>query len=202
LLSLDGEVSADVLASVAEDLTRPGGVRVLVVDDFHLTGQAGTDALALLLEYRPASLQLVVASRVDPQLRLHRMRASQELAELLWRGAFERGSRAFTLAQETGVDPGQQPELAVKLEAVGTLHCPFIGQFGEALAHRHRARSFEVNADGVEDWLVALDALVMYDHTYLGDFTEARQLADAIASAQFSAPLTDVLCPGVISQAA
>ena len=31
---------------------------------------------------------------------------------------------------------------------------------------------------------------------------EARQLADALASAQVSAPLTEVLCPGVISQAA
>ena len=375
LLSVDGEVSADVLASLADDLERPGGAKVLVVDDFHLTGPPGTDALALLLEYRPASLQLVVASRVDPQLRLHRLRANQELvelrerdlsfsadeasaflsgfglglsepdlavvygrsegwvaglqmaaisikqspdpasaagrvelqrhsvagffldevlyrqapevvdfmlatsvldelsvpactalcgpgsagllqlvygahmfvtviddevgtyryhqlikevlqaelhsrdparerllhttaasylagssrvgsaaqhllaagdpgaafrllsegvvrdvltnptlasalelaevdpdafagdpeilvplaAELLWRGAFERGSRAFTLAQETGVDPGQQPELAVKLAAVGTLHCTFIGQFEEALAHRRRA---------------------------------------------------------------
>ena len=59
-------------------------------------------------------------------------------AELLWRGAFERGPRAFTLAQETGVDPGQQPELAVKLAAVSTLHCTFIGQFEEALAHRRR----------------------------------------------------------------
>ncbi len=82
LLSLDGEVSADALAALADDLEGAEGVGALVVDDFHLTGTAGADALALLVEYRPASLQLVVASRVDPQLRLHRMRANQELVEL------------------------------------------------------------------------------------------------------------------------
>jgi LuxR family transcriptional regulator, maltose regulon positive regulatory protein len=41
----------------------------------------------------------------------------------------------------------------------------------------------------------------MYCHSYLGHFGQARQLADALTSAQVSAPLTEVLCPGVISQA-
>ena len=54
LLSLEGEVSADVIAALADDLERPDGAEVLVIDDFHLTGMAGADALALLLEYRPA----------------------------------------------------------------------------------------------------------------------------------------------------
>ena len=82
LLSLEGEVSADVIAALADDLERPDGAEVLVIDDFHMTGMAGAAALALLLEYRPPSLQLVVASRVDPELRLHRMRANGELVEL------------------------------------------------------------------------------------------------------------------------
>jgi len=123
-------------------------------------------------------------------------------AELLWRGAFERGSRAVTLARKCRIDPGRQPELAVRLALVNMLHCTFIGQFDEAVAHRERARSFEANADGVGDWIVTLDTLAMYCHTYLGHFGEARQFADTLASAQVSAPLTEVLCPGVISQAA
>ena len=53
LLSLDGEVSADVIAALADDLQRPGGAAVLVVDDFHLTEVGGAEALALLLDYRP-----------------------------------------------------------------------------------------------------------------------------------------------------
>ena len=438
LMGLDGEISADVVAALADDLDAPDGARVLVIDDFHLAGVASADALRWLVEYRPGSLQLVVASRVDPPLRIHRMRAHQDLvelrdedlafsvdetrsflagfsvlldepelalvhqrsegwiaglqmaaisiqaspdpataagrvqlhrhtvadyfleevlsrqspevadfmlttsildelsvpactalcgqgsarmlqflygthmfvslvddgartyryhhlikevlqtelhardpvrekrlheaaaqylieagqagaaarhllaageraaavsllsegvvrdvltnpavasaldldeirpelfadvpeflvslaAELLWRGAFERGSQAVAVARQCRIDPDRQPELAVRLALVNVLHCTFIGQFDEALAHRERARRFEADADGVGDWVVTLDTLAMYCHTYLGHFSEARRLADALASSQVSAPLTEVLCPGVISQAA
>jgi LuxR family maltose regulon positive regulatory protein len=438
LIGLDGDVSADAIAALADDLDAPEGVRVLVIDDFHLAGSASADTLTWLVKYHPPSLQLVVASRVDPPLRVHRMRAHQDLvelrdgdlafsvketrsllagfgvllderelalihrrsegwvaglqmaaisiqgspdpvraagrvelhrhtvtdyfveevlslqrpevadfmlatsvldelsvpactalcgegsakmlellygthmfvaivddqartyryhhlikevlqhelrardparerrlheaaahylieagqagaaarhllaageqaaavsllnggvvrdvltnpivasaldgdeirpelfadapeflvplaAELLWRGAFERGSRAAALARQGRIDPGRQPELVVRLELMNMLQCTFIGQFDEALAHRERARSLEATADGVGDWIVTLDSLAMYCHTYLGHFGESRRLADALASAQISAPLTEVLCPGVISQAA
>jgi LuxR family maltose regulon positive regulatory protein len=438
LMSLDGEVSADAVAALADDLDAPDGMRVLVIDDFHLAGAASADALRWLVEYHPPSLQLIVASRVDPPLRVHRMRAHQDLlelrdgdlafsveetrslldgfgvqldepelalvhrrsegwvaglqmaaisihgspdpataasrvqlgrhavagyfldevlshqppevadfmlatsvldelsvpactavwgqgsakmlellygahmfvtivdeqagtyryhhlikevlqtelrerdparekrlheaaaqylieggqtgaaarhllaagaqaaafsllsegvvrdvltnptigsaldldeirpelfagapefllplaAELLWRGAFERGSRAVALAQLADIDPGRQPELAVQLALVNMLHCTFIGQFDEALAHREWARPFEATAAGVSDWIVTLDTLAMYCHAYVGHFSEARQLAETLAAAQVSAPLTEVLCPGVISQAA
>ena len=438
LMGLDGEVSADVVAALADDLDAQDGERVLVIDDFHLAGAASSDALSWLVEYHPPSLQLVVASRVDPPLRVHRMRAHQDLvelrdqdlsfsveetrsflsgfgvwldepdlalvhrrsegwvaglqmaaisihaspdpamaagrvnlrrhtvadyfleevlyrqppeviefmlatsvldelsvpacaavygqgaakmlefiygahmfvaivdheariyryhhlirevlqtelhardpagekglheaaarylieadqvgaaarhllaagqqaeafsllnegvvrdvltnpavvsaldlgevrpelfadtpefllpmaAELLWRGAFERGSRAVALARQSPVDPGRQPELAVRLALVNMLHCTFIGQFDEALAHRDWARPFETMADGVGDWVVTLNTLAMYCHTYVNQFGEARRLADALAAAEVSAPLTEVLCPGVISQAA
>ena len=438
LMSLDGEVSADAVAALADDLDAPEGMRVLVIDDFHLAGPASADALRWLVEYHPPSLQLIVASRVDPPLRVHRMRAHQDLlelrdgdlafsveetrslldgfgvqldepdlalvhrrsegwvaglqmaaisihgspdpataasrvqlgrhavagyfldevlshqppevagfmlatsvldelsvpactavwgqgsakmleflyrahmfvtivdeqagtyryhhlikevlqtelrerdparekrlheaaaqylieggqtgaavrhllaagaqaaafsllsegvvrdvltnptmgsaldldeirpelfagtpefllplaAELLWRGAFERGSRAVALAQQAHIDPGRQPELAVQLALVNMLHCTFVGRFDEALAHRERARPFEATAAGVSDWIVTLDTLAMYCHTYVGHFSQARQLAGALAAAQVSAPLTEVLCPGVISQAA
>jgi LuxR family transcriptional regulator, maltose regulon positive regulatory protein len=82
LMSLDGEVSADAVAALADDLEAPDGPRVLVIDDFQLAGAASADALRWLVEYHPPSLQLVVASRVDPPLRVHRMRAHQELVEL------------------------------------------------------------------------------------------------------------------------
>ena len=57
-------------------------------------------------------------------------------AELLWRGAFERGSRAVALARQCTIDPGRQPHLAVRLALVNMLHCTFIGLFDEAVAHR------------------------------------------------------------------
>ena len=438
LIRLDGEVSADAVAALADDLDAPDGVRVLVIDDFHLAGAASADTLRWLVEYHPLSLQLVVASRTDPPLRVHRMRAHQDLielrdadlafsvdetrsllagfgvrldepdlslvhrrsegwvaglqmaalsiqgspdhasaagrvqlhrhtvadyfleevlshqppevaefmlatsvldelsvpactalcgqgsakmleflhathmfvaivddeartyryhhlikevlqtelhardpglekrmheaaaqdlieagqtsaaarhllaagaqeaafsllnegvvrdvltnptvssaldldeirpelfagapefllplaAELLWRGAFERGSQAAALAGQCRIDPARQPGLGVRLGLVNMLHCTFIGQFDEAIAHREGVRPFEITADGVSDWIVTLDTLAMYCHTYLGHFGEARLLAGALESAQVSAPLTEILCPGVISQAA
>jgi LuxR family transcriptional regulator, maltose regulon positive regulatory protein len=438
LMSLDGEVSADAVAALADDLEALDGARVLVIDDFHLAGAASADALRWLVQYHPPSLQLVVASRVDPPLRVHRMRAHQDLvelrdadlafsvaeartllagfdvrldepeltlvhqrsegwvaglqmaaisihgspdpptaagrvqlgrhavagyfleevlsrqpaevvefilatsvldelsvpactavcgqgsakmlerlygahmfvaivdeeagtyryhhlikevlqaelrardpawekrlheaaarylmeagrtgpaarhllaageqaaafsllsegvvrdvltnpsigsaldldeirpelfaaapefllplaAELLWRGAFERGSRAVALARQCHIDQDRQPGLAVRLALVNMLYCTFIGQFDEALAHRERARPFEPKAAGAGDWIVTLDTLAMYCHTYVGRVSEARQLADALTSAQVSAALSEVLCPGVISQAA
>ena len=438
LMSLDGEVSADAIAALADDLEAPDETRVLVIDDFHLAGAAGAETLRWLVEYHPPSLQLVVASRVDPPLRVHRMRAHQDLvelrdedlafsveearsllagfgvrldeqelalvhqrsegwaaglqmaalsihgspdpataagrvqlgrhavagyfleevlsrqppevaefmlatsvldelsvpactalcgpgsakmleflygahmfvaivddeartyryhhlirevlrtelhardparekklheaaahylikagqtgaaarhllaageraaafsllgegvvrdvltnptvgsaldvdeirpelfagepefllplaAELLWRGAFERGSQAVELARQCRIDSGRQPELAVRMALVNMLHCTFIGQFDEAVAHREGARPFEAKADGVSDWVITLDTLAMYCDTYLGHFGEARLLADALTSAQVSAPLTEILCSGVISQVA
>jgi LuxR family maltose regulon positive regulatory protein len=82
LLSLDGEVSPDVIAALLDDLEKPDGATVLVVDDLHLAGATGAGILGLLLQYQPRSLRLVVASRADPSLRLHRMRANDELVEL------------------------------------------------------------------------------------------------------------------------
>ena len=82
LLDLDGAVSVDVVAALTDDLEGTGGPEALVIDDFHLTGTAGAKALGLLVEHRPPSLQLVLATRLDPQLRLHRMRSYGQLVEL------------------------------------------------------------------------------------------------------------------------
>ena len=439
LLSLEGEVSADVIAALADDLERPDGAEVLVIDDFHMTGMAGAAALALLLDYRPPSLQLVVASRVDPELRLHRMRANGEMVELrdrdlsfsaeettaflsgfavqlsepdlavvhrrsegwvaglqmaaisikqspdpvsaagrvelhrhsvagyfldevlyrqppevadfmlatsvldelsvpactaLWghgsaallqlvytghmfvtaldgevgtyryhqlvkevlhaelhardparqrllhttaaayladsghvdlaarhllaagdsaaafgllservvrdffvnpttgsaldldqfqpdlfanapeilaplgvellvRGAFERGSRAFTLAQQADVDPDRQPELAFRLAILDSTYCALVGRLDESLAHQDRARTLADQVDGVEEWRVGQDVLGMYCFTYLGEFAKARQTASSAAAATPSPPpVTEVLCPGITSQVA
>ena len=112
LIGLDGEVSADAVAALADDLDVPDGVRVLVIDDFHLAGAASADTLRWLVEYHPPSLQLVVASRVDPPLRVHRMRAHQDLVEL------RDGDLAFSAEETRSLLAGfgvwlDEPELAL-----------------------------------------------------------------------------------------
>jgi len=60
----------------------PGPV-VLVLDDFQeVTGTAVLDSLNLLVDRQPPHLRLVLISRSDPALRLHRVRVGGGLAEI------------------------------------------------------------------------------------------------------------------------
>jgi LuxR family transcriptional regulator, maltose regulon positive regulatory protein len=83
LLALDGAVSADVTASIANDAARLPTGSAIVVDDFHAAAAAVARTMTDLVERWPAkTAQLVLASRIDPPLRLHRLRLSGELCEL------------------------------------------------------------------------------------------------------------------------
>ncbi len=56
---------------------------VLVLDDYHVIGTEEIHrSVALLLEYMPPQLHLVVASRVDPPLPLARLRVRREMVEV------------------------------------------------------------------------------------------------------------------------
>jgi LuxR family maltose regulon positive regulatory protein len=68
------------LAGRLADLPRPV---VLVLDDLHEAGGGAVAAeLRLLLRYAPPQLRLVVATRADPPLSLHRLRVAGQLGEL------------------------------------------------------------------------------------------------------------------------
>ncbi|MGD0701058.1 MAG: LuxR C-terminal-related transcriptional regulator [Trebonia sp.] len=82
LLAIDGAMSADATASIADDAAKLPAGSAIVVDDFHAAASAAA-AMTDLIERWPASTaQLVLASRVDQPLRLHRLRLSGELREL------------------------------------------------------------------------------------------------------------------------
>ena len=83
LLTMDGVVSVDVTASIANDAAQLPAGSAVVVDDFHATAAGVSGSMTDLVECWPAEVaQLVLASRVDPPLRLHRLRMSGELCEL------------------------------------------------------------------------------------------------------------------------
>jgi len=83
LLAMDGVMSADVTASIANDAARLPDGSAVVVDDFHAAAAAAARNMTDLIERWPAkTAQLVLASRADPPLRLHRLRLSGELCEL------------------------------------------------------------------------------------------------------------------------
>jgi LuxR family maltose regulon positive regulatory protein len=83
LLAMDGAVSADVTASIANDAAKLPAGSAVVVDDFHCAAPAVGGQMTDLIEHWPAdAAQLVLASRMDPALRLHRLRMSGQLCEL------------------------------------------------------------------------------------------------------------------------
>ncbi len=71
-----------VTALINELAAQPDQV-LLVLDDYHLIDAHQVHAsLGFLLDHQPACLHLVLASRADPPLRLGRLRARGQLAEL------------------------------------------------------------------------------------------------------------------------
>ncbi len=83
LLAMDGAMSADVTASIANDAARLPPGSVMVVDDFQTAAAAAGRSMTDLVERWPAgTAQLVLAGRADPPVRLHRLRLSGELCEV------------------------------------------------------------------------------------------------------------------------
>jgi LuxR family maltose regulon positive regulatory protein len=83
LLMMDDAVSPDVIASIGNDVAGLPAGAVIIVDDFHAAEPAASRAMAELVERWPAdTAQLVLASRSDPAVRLHRLRMSGDLCEL------------------------------------------------------------------------------------------------------------------------
>jgi LuxR family maltose regulon positive regulatory protein len=94
LLAMDSAMSADVIASIANDAARLPAGSAIIVDDFHTTAATVARDMTDLVERWPAgTAQLVLASRSDPPLRLHRLRMSGDLCELRNRDLF------FSLAE-------------------------------------------------------------------------------------------------------
>ncbi len=192
LLNLDGEVSADVMAALADDVDGLDGPPALVIDDFHLTGAAGADSLTLLLECRPAVLQLVVASRADPGLRLHRMRANEELVEL-------RDQDLSFSAEETGLFLSgfglslserdlnflhQRSEgwaAGLQMAALSIQHAPDpLSTAGRVELHRHTVAGY------------FLDEVLLRQSPELAEFMLATSILD-----ELSVPACNALCgPG------
>jgi LuxR family maltose regulon positive regulatory protein len=83
LLAMDRAVTPDVTASIANDAAKLPTGSAILVDDFHYVSAAVAKDMADLVAAWPShAAQLVLSSRVDPPLRLHKLRMSGELCEL------------------------------------------------------------------------------------------------------------------------
>ena len=82
LLAMDGSLSADVTASIANDAAKLPAGSAIVVDDFHLAAAATAAGLTDWWKAACRSAAGTGRGRADPPLRLHRLRLSGELCEL------------------------------------------------------------------------------------------------------------------------
>jgi LuxR family maltose regulon positive regulatory protein len=88
------EIGESFLRSFTGGLFELEGPVVLILDDLHeATGQAVVGQLRFLLRHAPPQLRLVVSSRADPPLALHRLRVAGQLGEL------REAELAFTLEE-------------------------------------------------------------------------------------------------------
>jgi LuxR family transcriptional regulator, maltose regulon positive regulatory protein len=182
LLVMDGAVSGDVIASIANDAEKLPAGSAIIVDDFYYAAPAAAGAMTDLVERWPAqTAQLVLASRVDPPLRLHRLRLAGELCELRDRDLY------FSLAESSDLLAGFGVQVAPADLAV--LHGRSEGWAAAlqmaALSLRgakdpaRAARALEVRGHAIAEYFIAevLDqqppevARFMLDTSVLGELT-------------------------------
>jgi LuxR family transcriptional regulator, maltose regulon positive regulatory protein len=105
LLTANRVMSADVIAAIANDAAKLPTGSVVIVDDFHTAEAAAARDMTDLVERWPAdSAQLVLSSRSDPQLRLHRLRMAGELCELRDRDLYFSLAESRDLLANFGVE--------------------------------------------------------------------------------------------------
>jgi LuxR family maltose regulon positive regulatory protein len=73
----------DIVATFINEISTLGEAFVLVLDDFHsIEDEAISDVIDRLINHLPQNLHLVIATRQDPSLPLHRLRASWMMKEV------------------------------------------------------------------------------------------------------------------------
>jgi LuxR family transcriptional regulator, maltose regulon positive regulatory protein len=83
LAMLRGSAAEGSLAALVNDLADVSHDFALILDDYHnADSQEITDVLDFLLENRPSSFHLVIASRMNPSLKLARLRALDQVTEI------------------------------------------------------------------------------------------------------------------------
>ena len=182
LLAMDAVMSADVTASIANDVAKLPAGSAIVVDDYHYTAPEVSPNMSDLVERWPAeTAQLVLSSRVDPALRLHRLRMSGELCELRDRDLYFSQSESGDLLENFGVEVAGA-DLAVLYQRsegwAAALQMAALSLRGASDPVR-AARALQVRGHAIAEYFVAevLDqqppevARFMLDTSVLGELT-------------------------------
>jgi LuxR family maltose regulon positive regulatory protein len=158
LLAMDRRMSADVTASVANDAAKLPAGSAIIVDDFHFAAAGAAPDMTDLIEHWPAeTVQLVLAGRIDPPLRQHRLRMSGQLSEIRDRDLYFSLAESRDLLANFGV---QVPDADLGLLHRRTEGWPAVLQMA-ALSLRgtadpaRLARALEVRGQDTADYFIS-----------------------------------------------
>jgi len=198
LLALDGTVSADVIASIANDAAKLPTGSAIIVDDFHLAAAAVSGDMAGLVEcWSAQAAQLVLASRSNPPLRLHRLRMAGQLCELGDQDLYFTLAESRDLLANFGVEVHADDLALLHARSEGwpaALQMAALSLRGTADPVR-RARALEIRSYAIAEYFIAevLDqqppevAQFMLDTSVLDELTACA--CAAVTSRQDSASL-------------
>jgi ATP/maltotriose-dependent transcriptional regulator MalT len=186
----------DVAIAVVNDLADLGEPVVLVIDDFQFAA-AAAPSLSTLIGRLPAGCRVVVTSRTEPQLALHRLRAYGQLLEVRDPELRLTGAEVAAVIKEFEVDLDQaETELlttrtegwmaGVQMAAVSLRDQPDPGRFLADLAETPRAITdflgtevLDRQPDQIRDFLLATSVLDTLDAESCTAVTE-RSEADGL----------------------
>ena len=110
----------DVLPSLLAELEALPRPSVLVIDDYHLIESAEVhEAVGMLLEYLPPTLEIAISTRTEPPLSLARFRGRGQLAEISTRELRFTAAEAEALLNEDqglGLEPAEVERLLERTE--------------------------------------------------------------------------------------
>ncbi len=103
-----GADAAELVERLANELTRASPA-VLVIDDYHLISNPAIDeAIERLIELAPATFTLMLCTRLDPSVRLGRLRVRGQLAEIRAGDLRFAPDDASVLLSQRGATPSSQ----------------------------------------------------------------------------------------------
>jgi ATP/maltotriose-dependent transcriptional regulator MalT len=196
LLALDGDVSADLTASIANDAARLPAGSAIILDDFHYAAAAVSRAMTDLVGHWPSQpAQLVLASRADPPLRLHRLVAVA--TDLLLRGDIARGGEYLDLLERAQPPIAPESRLAAQVEMARATRYMMAGQADQAVDAIRGARAIQERTQLTEEWVAAAPMELLRVYTWLEDLQAVEhEAATALAAPGLTEPVKLVMVPG------
>ncbi len=186
-VSAAGADAGPLVERIANELTASAPV-VLVIDDYHLIDNPNVDdALERLLELAPVTFLLVLGTRIDPGLRLSRLRVRSQLVEIRAdRLRFDSGE-AHRLLDDRQLTSEQAASLCERTEgwAAGLVLAGL--SLDRSDDHDRFVEAFQGNDRLVVDYLT---------EEYLagvGETDRQRMLESAVLD-QMTGPLIDAVC--------